>query len=78
MEHTRFNDDQLDYIRDIFGDLVHTYRPQPSMAEECLAIVNVCQKALDCPEFESLSQFYHNRSNLWTEIDVDEDLDFDY
>lgn len=76
-----FDDDQLDFIRDLFGEQMHKSKSgwykalqkgdsHPLQQEE-LAIINVCQAQLGCDEFESVDQFYRNKSNTWTEIRED-------
>lgn len=67
MQSETFDDEQLDFIRDTMGEHIERY-PKSSTAEDALAVINVCQKQLDCPEFESLEQFLNNTSNVWTEI----------
>ena len=78
-----FDDDQLDFIRDIFGNLItdtkNGYLKDKAkgvvhpLQEEELAIINVCQKQLGADEFESVEQFYRNKSNTWNEIIEEED-----
>lgn len=63
-----FNDEQLDFIRDLFADQLH-HCPTSSTAQEQLDIINKCQRNLDCPEFDSVAQFTSNQSGLWTEIE---------
>lgn len=78
-----FDDDQLDFIRDIFGNLItdskNGYLKDKAkgvahpLQEEELAIINVCQKQLGADEFESVEQFYRNKSNTWNEIIEEEE-----
>ena len=63
-----FNDEQLDFIRDLFGEQL-TNCPTSTTAAEELDIINVCQRNLDCPDFESVAQFLDNKSGKWTEIE---------
>lgn len=76
-----FDDDQLDFIRDLFAEQMHKSKSgwdkalqngdkHPIQQEE-LAIINVCQANLGCDEFESVEQFYRNKSNTWAEIRED-------
>ena len=76
-----FDDDQLDFIRDLFGEQMHKSKSgwykalqkgdsHPLQQEE-LAIINVCLAQLGCDEFESVDQFYRNKSNTRTEIRED-------
>lgn len=62
-----FTEDDLDFIRDLFGEQL-AKSPTSSLAGEELAIINKCQTALDCPEFNGVDQFINNSSNSWTEI----------
>ncbi len=66
-----FDDEQLDFIRDLFADQLH-HCPTSSTAQEQLDIINKCQRNLDCPEFESVEQFANNVSNVWTEIKTED------
>lgn len=78
-----FDDDQLDFIRDIFGNLITDTKNgylknkvegvAHPLQEEELAIINVCQKQLGADEFESVEQFYRNKSNTWNEIIEEKD-----
>lgn len=76
-----FDDDQLDFIRDLFAEQMHKSKSgwdkalqngdkHPIQQDE-LAIINVCQANLGCDEFESVEQFYRNKSNTWAEIRED-------
>ena len=76
-----FDDDQLDFIRDLFGEQMHKSKSgwykalqkgdsHPLQQEE-LAIINVCLAQLGCDEFESVDKFYRNKSNTRTEIRED-------
>lgn len=76
-----FDDGQLDFIRDLFAEQMHKSKSRWYKAlqksnshllqQEELAIINVCQAQLGCDEFESVDQFYRNKSNIWTEIRED-------
>ena len=76
-----FDDDQLDFIRDLFAEQMHKARlrwdkalqegDKHALQQEELAIINVCQAQLGCDEFESVDQFYRNKSNTRTEIRED-------
>lgn len=62
-----FTDDELDFIRDLFGEQL-AKSPSSSLAREELDIINKCQASLDCPEYDGVEQFINNKSNSWTEI----------
>lgn len=62
-----FDDEQLDHIRDLFGECI-SKNPESPLATDCLNIINVCQRQLGCPEFDSVWQFLNNTSGKWTEI----------
>ena len=76
-----FDDDQLDFIRDLFAEQMDKSKSgwykalqkgdNHLLQQEELAIINVCQAQLGCNEFESVDQFYRNKSNTWTEIRED-------
>lgn len=59
-----FEDTQLCSIRDEFGCIID--RTDNSNGE--LDIINVCQRALGCPEYESYEQFKKDSSGTWEEI----------
>ena len=59
-----FDEGQIDYIRDIFGEILEKHGDK----YEELGIVNTCQRLMGDPEFESLEQFKRNTSGVWTEI----------
>lgn len=64
-----FNDEQLDLIRDLFGDRLHLARWSLNgfLHQEMLDIINVCQRNLDCDEYNSVSEFWDDDSGTWTE-----------
>ena len=66
-----FTDDELDFIRDLIGEQL-IKNPTSGLAEEELSIINKCQAALDCPEFDGVDQFINNSSNSWTEIKTED------
>lgn len=68
-----FTREQMDFIRDLFGEaLIGSKEASSAEAEQLhemeLEIINVCQRKLGCDQFLSLEQFYNNKSNTWTEI----------
>ncbi len=67
-----FNEEQFDFIRDLFAEQLNK-NPKSDLAEEELDIINICQKNLACPTFESVEQFENNKSNSWNEIRTKED-----
>ncbi len=67
-----FDDEQLDFIRDLFAIQLEMTTKSDLNAEE-LAIINVCQRNLGCPEFESVEQFLRNKSDKWSEIVIEEE-----
>ena len=64
-----FNDEQLDLIRDLFGDRLHLARWSLNgfLHQEMLDIINVCQRNLYCDEYNSVSEFWDDDSGTWTE-----------
>lgn len=64
-----FNDEQLDLIRDLFYDRLHLARWSLNgfLHQEMLDIINVCQRNLDCDEYNSVSEFWDDDSGTWTE-----------
>lgn len=76
--YDEFSHDQVVFIRDIMGEQIQNSQKAWEKAvekgekypiqEEELEIINVCQEILNCPRFESVSQFYNNESNSWNEI----------
>lgn len=59
-----FTADELCQIRDEFGGIID----QTGNANDELDIINVCNRLLEDPEFESYEQWCRNTSNTWTEI----------
>lgn len=66
-----FDDDEMDFIRDIFGETLGKC-PTACYANEALGIINKCQRYFDCDEFEDVEQFCSNTSNTWNEIKTEE------
>lgn len=68
-EKTFFTEEQLVYIRDLFGDMIG----RTENAHDELGIINVCQRLLGCPEYESYEQWQRDVSNTWNEIVEEEE-----
>lgn len=66
-----FDDDEMDFIRDIFGETLGKC-PTACYANEALGVINKCQRYFDCDEFEDVEQFCSNTSNTWNEIKTEE------
>ncbi len=69
--HDSFSSKQLDFIRDLFGEQLAKNAKSVFAAEE-LEIINICQRNLGDPEFESVEQFVNSKSGLWTKIEEGE------
>ena len=69
-EAQTFTDEQMDFIRDLFGEQL-SKNPKSTLATEELEIINRCQIIFGDPEFENVEQFIGNHSGLWTEIKSD-------
>jgi len=59
-----FTKEQIEYIRDEFGCIIE----QTNNANDELDLINVCQRLLGCPEYESYEQFKRDCSGTWEEI----------
>jgi len=63
-----FSKEQLCFIRDEFACIME----KTDNANGELDIINVCQRLLDDPEFESYEQWKRNTSGTWSEIHEEE------
>lgn len=64
-----FTDEQLDFIRDEFGERLEVTKSSLNglVKQERLDIINVCQRNLHCDEYSSVDEFYDDDSGVWTE-----------
>jgi len=64
-----FDDEQVVFIRDLFGDQLSKW-PYSTIAEEELEIINKCQDWFGDPRYEDVTEFMNDESNNWGEKHV--------
>ena len=64
-----FSEEQLCQIRDEFAGIIDRTENE----NDELDIINVCQRLLDDPEYESYEQMKRDTSGTWTEIEEAEE-----
>ena len=62
-----FTREQLDYIRDLFGERLREF-PESKHALAHLEIINRCQELLGCPCFDNVQEFVANKAGNWSLI----------
>lgn len=72
-----FDDDQMEYIRDVFADSLDEFKGRKpdtdatirkavdALNKEKLDIINICQKHLGCPKFGSVKAFWNAKPEMW-------------